>query len=108
MKWKFEPSDFEAALEFGSRNAAARIANAKLAEWKRDAMVVYGNSYSGWHEKQNIHSITRALLIDIEELRQEPCKHEPGMTHSLDSYPSHETTYCKHCGVKLKATWSPS
>jgi hypothetical protein len=39
-KWKFEPEDF--VCETGlARNRAAELANAKLAEWLRDAPEMY-------------------------------------------------------------------
>lgn len=46
----------------------------------------------------------KARLAFIEEIKKEPCKHEP-----REVFWSQEREYhhydCKHCGVELKATW---
>lgn len=104
MKWKFEPSDFD------SDDAVVDIANAKLDEWRRSATVVYANlnfppdMNPVWGVAQDADT-HRALLIDIEALPKEECKHEPRLYEGWYDA-AIDTTYCRHCGVKLKATWS--
>jgi hypothetical protein len=103
-KWKFEPSDFISLNSRGlwgiiDTSVIAGVANAKLDAWLSEARVMYGdtviNSWSGVRETRDTH---RALLIDIEELPKEPCKHEPIGGDSLVSNRM-------RCGVELKATW---
>lgn len=104
MKWKFEPSDFDdQLLMYGSTLIACEKANRKLDEWRKHATVVYNaegvDDGEAWEKKKYIDATHRALLIDIEPLHKEPCKHEPyTITNSPD-------IKCRHCGVKLKARW---
>lgn len=90
-----------------SPEKAARLANARLAEILKDAKVVYGRydiitntiSFSDPQGRQNTangHEDThRALLINIEKLPKEPCKHEPLPSLTWD-------TACRRCGVLLE------
>ena len=101
---KFKPEDFEKHW-LANRNyvwtseGAAKVANDVLEKWLKDAKVVYGwidsDTWSGRHT-DNTH---RALLIQIEEIKREPCKHEPkfeqGGVQSLTA------NTCKHCGVRI-------
>ena len=103
-KWKFEPSDFNYEAHL-SNLYAAETANAKLEEWKREATVAYANLNFPPDIPRNADT-HRALLIDIEELSKEPCKHEPLEKPTIERMQG--IVRCKHCGVKLKATWEPA
>lgn len=47
----------------------------------------------------------KALLINVEELPKEPCKHEPKRwVHPKSGLPNETYEFvCFHCGVKLKS-----
>lgn len=111
MKWKFDLSDFY-DLDVG--DCIHVVANAKLDEWRRSATVVYGRNFDkdDWEYSTSRCSLKggdthRALLIDIEPIEKKECEHDPiwinkipGWNHAPDS-----GAECRHCGVKLKATW---
>lgn len=105
-RWKFEPSDFW-NIDLSPRFIADR-ANSLLDQWRKEATVVNGKikeTNSGWDCAWTVGKSSadthRALLIDIEPLHKEPCKHEP-------TFHDNDVDACKHCGVKLKATWEAS
>ena len=82
---------------------AADRANQILDEHLAKCPVVYGYldgaTLSDVTEFKYEGADHKAVLFNIEELMKEPCKHEPkwvGHPHLSD---------CKHCGIKLKATW---
>jgi hypothetical protein len=110
MKWKFSPSDFDLDADGYFHDEAARQANLKLDEWRKQATVVIGNPEIGtWSDVGDSADTHRALLIDITELPKEPCKHEPNIIQvpaGMGMVPFYtDTATCKHCGVKLKASW---
>lgn len=84
-----------------------------LAELKASATVVYTskspNNENNWDLVQSGTDTHRAYLIGVEEIAKQPCEHEPELRQ--DFIPSGVATFivpvtkCKHCGVKLKATW---
>ena len=87
---------------------AAIIANEKLNKLIESWPVVYGwypptYPQGTWTSSETIHSTSThtARLAFIEEIKKEPCKHEPKVTEGITSY----LPYCKHCGVKLVAEW---
>lgn len=82
----------------------ANIANDILEKWLSEAKVVYGLvTPNVWCEDKDDFKSSmlthRALLINIEEIKREPCKHEPkfeqGGVQSLTA------NTCKHCGVRI-------
>lgn len=128
--FKFEPSDFAAIHKEAVKNGYASYnagdmweptdtlkmlvdaANAKLAQWRAQATVVYGKPEVGaWTDIENKLATHRALLIDIQELPKEPCKHEPPELTPLQLLAAKQngftqsSTHCRHCGVKLRAEW---
>lgn len=50
-----------------------------------------------------INSKRKARLAFIEEIKKEPCKHEP-IIGALGIYETMQPV-CKHCGVDLQAEW---
>lgn len=114
MTWKFTPIDF---LNFEHTNLslmenAAIIANAKLEAWRQKATVVFTSEFDQvvWYKaiptgfRRPTH---RALLIDIEPIEKKPCEHRVPDYHAeyVDKELRVTHVTCKHCGVKLKATW---
>lgn len=120
MKNFFKPEDFQYVKDNHiSRvsiqeivDIANHILNAEIDKWP----VVYAKSYDGtdisyWHEDGGgtINVMKTARLAFIEEISKKECLHEPetammcgpqGYTESV------AIDKCKHCGKKLKATWS--
>lgn len=110
-KLEFKPEDFNAL--YGdcplTKMSIVKIANARLAEMLKDAPVVYFDDEASMNEKGTIDCATRkprnkdthrALLVNIEELPKEPCKHEPKR-----DWPHSPQYFCRHCGVKLVIRW---
>lgn len=101
---KFEPSDFSGSGDYAS---CALAANAKLREWLASAPVVYGNGTQFDISKEPsqleiANGVTHsARLVDIQELKKEPCNHEPTFVYETGAY----TGTCRYCGAKLKAEW---
>lgn len=118
-KLKFTPIDFAGSTGNNfhvSWDDAAAIANARLAEMLVSAKVVYGwfngDGACRFSELKVIGSdkgeaTHRALLINIEEIKREPCEHEP-MRSCGGPKAFYSENECKHCGVKLKAKWEES
>lgn len=129
-KLQFTARDFAGSTELIdhiSWKDAAEVANARLAEMLSEAKVVYGTSSTRgllpdvWSKSAVAYGVPdthRALLINIEELKREPCEHEPRMYYKRDANDNfvksgsamvrsyeHE---CLKCGVKLKAKWEES
>lgn len=79
-----------------------------LSELKASATVVLQNEYTDWYELRDgakeSGATHRALLICVEEIAKKPCEHEP--RYIDQSYKLPDVVVCKHCGVKLKASWS--
>ena len=79
------------------------ILNKLIESWP----VVYASKPDGkselWSNNETTgHDTHRAFLAFIEEIKKEPCKHEPGAYQASLG----ETIRCCHCGVELQATWS--
>jgi hypothetical protein len=117
MKPFFKPEDFYHPLgptaiglmpsdcaEFANRileERGVRVSGHKTREgdWVMESEPYYSDAY-------------QALLVCIEELPKKECEHDPQVFISKDM----ESWYlagkpkpdfkCKHCGIKLKATWS--
>lgn len=120
----FKPEDFDKHKDgLVDTVDAARLANEILNKLIESSSVVYcnknvaeiGNVWTDHTQKMDTH---RAHLVFIEEIKREPCSHEPenlkfitnrnGMISILDVQ---KTLYnpikkCKHCGVELRSTWS--
>lgn len=109
MKDFFELDDFETV--YGpSQRLAVEIANEKLNKLIESWPVVYAhkNGEQIWAQaiyvKENVY---KARLAFIEEIKKEPCKHEPEALEVRSyGYVTIGTAKCKHCEVELKATWS--
>lgn len=92
------------------------FANRKLDEWRKSWVRVYkhaqpGMQSSNWFENipQAFHPMThQAYLVEIEPLEKKECAHEPriDVLISKDYQQRTITDLCKHCGAKLKASWS--
>jgi len=114
-KFRFKPDDFT-SYKYPSNErpsvAFARCANELLDEHLAKCPVVYGlvnerTEKFDWSEfiyDGFAKATHKAVLFNIEELVKEECKHEP--THVfIGPDTGHWSTQCKHCGIKLKATW---
>lgn len=132
MKNFFSPEDFDINHEYNERSEAARIANEKLNKLIESSPVVYAEKKDGfktWHNVEFVGATHKAILISIEELPKVPCKHEPkefeirveysggAYTPRLGAFDMRDLATikslvteaeCKHCGVKLEATWKES
>lgn len=102
MKDLFEPEDF-CDIDFAAMDYAADVANKKLNKLIESWPVVYqfGNS---WLPLNGTDATHKARLAFIEEIKKEPCKHEPEDGWFMLSSP----TKCKHCGTQLQITWKES
>lgn len=134
-KPRFEAEDFRSGKKLFGRELryngpevvhnmdAAERANAWLDTrekegWQlvnlKDAQVMYGEIMpsSGkfiWADDKTTHILAcshRALLINIEELPKEPCKHEPEGVFEIINCVANQYNKCKHCGKKLTAKWT--
>lgn len=109
MKNIFNVEDFDfrgcfSVLQYQIR--AKTIAQKTIEKLIESWPVVYGENlvdeslWSTRHDKN--HDCCLARLAFIEELPKKGCEHEPIQTRG-----GHQFIYnCKHCGAKLKATWS--
>jgi len=120
----FEPEDFGG--DFGNHYTsrldaigAAQVANKKLCKLIESSPVVYAEKKEGfqpWYNVEFVGVTHKARLLLIQELFKVPCKHEPHTLVGLNErYPNQSTVWvdsvdfkCKHCGVKLEATWKES
>lgn len=111
MKLEFKPEDFKEQSFAGTTTIiqAAYDANKRLAEMLSSATVVYNNEKSpkyNWSPTL-IHDDThKALLINIEPIVKEPCKHEDFMEYPrgvVGVWPKYGK--CNECGVELVAEW---
>lgn len=110
----FKPEDFEETKDlygfesYADRELAAKIVNNILDKHLESCPVVYGNNFksndgsafdigSVWNITKLNDKTHKARLFGIEEIKKEPCKHEP-----LEEI---KHTVCKHCGVHLDAEW---
>lgn len=118
MKLKFKPEDFKE--HFGNTSDEeiyfiTRIANYALVEMLLRATVVYGRMDTFIFSPNDLRDedTHKALLINIEPIVKEPCKHEPEIivqTFNLKQighnyYTLNLNPKCKHCGVYLVAEW---
>ncbi len=121
MKNFFKPEDFQHHLwdnlDGLQQKFVVTIANAKLNKLLESAVVVY--SKPSLNPRKWITPISEnnipigaelvGLLIQVEDIVNEPCKHEPIYTRDEFHGPYVENpTYspqCKHCGVELTAMW---
>lgn len=117
--FKFTPEDFDPGIGMADDGQqlctyqwAAKKANAKLDEWLKSAVKVYGSSGDGepvtWYAdyyglSKSITNTHSALLIGITKLDKKKCEHEPKLWADKDKE-AYEAV-CFHCGVTLKATW---
>lgn len=83
-------------------------AQAKFDEWYKqieNAPVVYGSIEGSkvvqlFGQLPGCNDTHTARLIDIQEIKKEPCKHKPAHYENDD-----EHINCKYCGVELIADW---
>jgi len=135
MKNFFEPEDFGG--DFGNHYTsrldaigAAQVANEKLNKLIESWPAVYSwqgfknDDGSGirpikdeWTTMTGVPNTThKARLAFIEEIKAEPCKHEPSwhglktdlVVDRFDNTFASVGTTCSKCGVKLLATWKES
>lgn len=105
-KPEFNPGEF-------SSDEDAALAQAKFDEWFKqieNAPVVYGvfkggvftvpDPRLGLRSGTSSPETHTARLVDIQEIKKEPCKHEPDWEEEGVGRP-----YCKHCGCELVADW---
>jgi len=82
-----------------SEKYAAEAANAKLNKLLLSATIVYCDKdelhFSGVDEIGYTH---KGYLIGVEEIKIEPCIHEP-------DFPGYGNLICKHCGLEIYADW---
>lgn len=107
----FKPEDFN----FGwiDKHDTRRIdiveaCNTKLNKLIESWPVVYGHTNgAAWFVEKGKHVQEQhtARLAFIEEIKKEPCKHEPANPTVRMSPPHISDIVCKHCGVELQATW---
>ena len=109
MKDFFTPEDFEGThghYQKELHEAYCKIANEKLNKLIESWPVVYGNFVDSrnWTKHETSMDTHTARLAFIEEIKKEPCKHEPLELRTERQYVWAQE--CKHCGVELQATWS--
>ena len=104
MIYFFKPEDFD---EYDSylRYNLCRDVNEKLNKLIESWPVVYGKSKQ-WDQTDGrpdsyVGCTHKARLAFVEEIKKEPCKHCPEFGYGCKD----TETRCKHCGVKLVATW---
>lgn len=92
---------------------------AKLNKLLESATVVTGSINGdrvlcGWGNGILPESTHQGLLIDVQPIEREPCKHEPStVTFYTDISPYskriifdyNSNPKCKHCGIDLVADW---
>lgn len=95
---------------------ACRMANARLAEMLKDAKVVYGK-LDPWHSSFSTNkdlpyqdgskATHRALLINVEELAPEPCRHPKELiTVNGNRDPAGWSFFCNGCKRWLNPNWT--
>jgi len=129
-KFRFKPEDFYPMLSaneplFVTSYEVAVRANHLLDEHLAKCRVVFGyinpsTSSSSWSTNPpntfSDEDIThQAVIFNIEERVKEECKHDPVNVPAKGTYIINGKSYqvdmdqslirCKHCGIKLKATW---
>jgi len=109
-KINFEFKKILMTYEFACKLAAID-ANAKLATLIESSPVVYGygenpGRSSIWNMNNAEKYTHTARLICIEELPQEPCKHQPSSRENIKDSNGNLKSHCQICGAKLVATWS--
>lgn len=126
MKPFFKPEDFfdkqmqaDRLKDFNppaawQRAYAANFANKILQErgvrvWFNDADSMDNGGVFEVSTRQPNKKTHQAWLTGIEELPKKECVHEAKNIHPMLSWNEQEkmriNPECKHCGVKLKATW---
>ncbi len=106
MKDFFKPEDFSPIM---SNEGLAKVANEKLRKLIEASPLVYGlktrsNKWAFDQEENHFTNTHTARLMFIEEIKKEPCKHEPSKTR-LD-FGGIPISICVHCGVELQvAEW---
>jgi hypothetical protein len=117
----FKPSDFTdpiAPLDHWKQKIADQ-ANAKIQKLRDEAPIAYkyhDKIISYWNTQEVLgrpdNPTHKARLMFIEEIKKEPCKHEPVLFSINAVYrpdgrlPEDENYICKNCGVSLQMTWS--
>jgi hypothetical protein len=104
----FKPEDFFSLCEQYYAYEVCNQANEKLNKLIESWPVVEGvmprDDFWPGRMTNSGEFTHRARLAFIEEIKKEPCKHEP--TWSDD--PTVSIVYqakCKHCGIPLEAEW---
>jgi len=108
MKDFFKAKDFAQGIGENIQQINADYANEKLNKLIESWPVVYGSNkrpLDGWNEKSYESTTHKARLAFIEEIKKEPCKHEP-IQFQDDEGNLAANFICRHCGVELVATWS--
>ena len=105
----FSAEDFENYINaVGVHNQVSAKIVADIAEGKlqREAKVVYicedPRQLTTIHFPRPVDATHQGLLICVEEIQRKSCIHEPTWSDTVTAYEN----VCKHCGVKLKATWN--
>lgn len=113
MKPFFTPDDFRYKLFKGIDTCvseqACEIANQKLNTLIKSWPVVYKFNQS-WLSLKGTDGTHQARLAFIEEIKREPCKHEPKplrcrKVNAETGEVSYEGYICIYCNVELKAEW---
>lgn len=103
----FKVTDFDFNILKLTQESVADQANKILNKLIESSPVAYGSTkrpLDGWNEKEYESSTHRARLMFIEEIKREPCIHEP-VIHDSSNFKCVEYK-CHKCGVELQATWS--
>lgn len=102
MKAFFHASDFDVKhiTAYNFTEVSARIANNILNKHLESLPVVYASELQEWQwtENKDVLDTHKARLFGIEEIKKEPCKHEP-------QFPGYGELICKYCQVELIAEW---
>ena len=118
MNFRFKPEDFAEDKLFGGysdrsmsndvqkarEKQYAEIANRLLDEYVIRLPEVYNHrgSGQGWSTRTERNDTHRARLWDMQELRPTVCEHEPSPVAEM----TNQEYVCRHCGKRLKATWT--
>lgn len=108
---KFTPEDFKGLPLVDCTQEQychlADKANAKLDEYRKTWVKVYGNdngTSEHWAKQEWPGHTHQAYLVDIEPIEKKECEHRPIPLDENAPY-CRQKWECMECGKKLKAKW---
>ena len=113
MKKFFKPEDFNVPIVRNEDLAdhCNSILQREIESWPVVFQLEPRTNHGWYEEKEHLHYKYKhkARLAFIEEIKKEPCKHQP-VTYASQAFHEVDLTSvkCKHCGVELVAEWKPA